>query len=62
MSAFTYGGLTLYAAVSQLLPLTFMVPLCRSYNPAPRMGRFGLFPFRSPLLRESQLISFPAGT
>ena len=24
--------------------------------------RFGLFPVRSPLLRESQLISFPAGT
>ena len=23
---------------------------------------FGLFPFRSPLLRESRLISFPAGT
>ena len=24
--------------------------------------RFGLFPFRSPLLRESRLISLPAGT
>ena len=24
--------------------------------------RFGLFPFRSPLLRESQLLSFPRGT
>ena len=24
--------------------------------------RFGLFPFRSPLLRESQLLSFPQGT
>ncbi len=24
--------------------------------------RFGLFPFRSPLLRESQLLSLPAGT
>ena len=23
---------------------------------------FGLFPFRSPLLRESQLITFPLGT
>ena len=31
----------------------------------PRMNesiRFGLFPVRSPLLRESRLISFPAGT
>ena len=27
-------------------------PLCRSYNPAPRRGRFGLFPVRSPLLGE----------
>ena len=25
-------------------------------------ARFGLFPFRSPLLRESRLISFPQGT
>src|ERR1700689_5899274 len=24
--------------------------------------RFGLFPFRSPLLRESRLLSFPVGT
>jgi hypothetical protein len=27
-----------------------------------RRAGFGLFPFRSPLLRESQLISFPRGT
>jgi len=28
-----------------------------------RLGiQFALFPFRSPLLRESLLISFPAGT
>src|SRR6185369_14542996 len=25
-------------------------------------NRFGLFPFRSPLLRESRLLSLPAGT
>jgi hypothetical protein len=25
-------------------------------------ARFGLFPFRSPLLRESRLLSFPVGT
>ena len=25
-------------------------------------ARFGLFPFRSPLLRESLLLSFPRGT
>jgi hypothetical protein len=34
----------------------------RSYNPSRRTGWFGLFPVRSPLLRESRLISFPAGT
>ncbi len=62
MSVFAYGGLTLYAAASHLLPLTSMVPLCGSYNPAPRMGRFGLFPVRSPLLGESLLISVPLGT
>ena len=29
---------------------------------APRRGRFGLLPFRSPLLRESMFLSFPPGT
>ena len=29
---------------------------------APRRRRFGLLPFRSPLLRESIFLSFPAGT
>ena len=38
--------------------------LCNSSRlPQPRPeGRFGLFRFRSPLLTESRLISFPAGT
>ena len=30
--------------------------------PTPQRRRFGLFPFRSPLLRESSFLSFPAGT
>ena len=34
----------------------------RPYNPVGRTRRFGLFPLRSPLLRESRLISFPSGT
>ena len=36
----------------------------RSYNPASASlrTRFGLFPVRSPLLGESCLLSFPAGT
>lgn len=36
--------------------------LRRSYYPAPRRVRFGLFPVRSPLLRESLLFSLPPGT
>ena len=31
----------------------------RPYNPGAHAPRFGLLPFRSPLLRESRLISFP---
>ena len=36
--------------------------LTRSYNPGVQAHRFGLFRFRSPLLSESRLISFPPGT
>ena len=38
--------------------------MSRSYNPAGALPqqRFGLFPGRSPLLGESLLFSFPAGT
>jgi hypothetical protein len=36
--------------------------LCGPATPVGRTGWFGLFPFRSPLLRESRLISVPAGT
>jgi hypothetical protein len=34
----------------------------RPYNPAVHAPRFGLLPVRSPLLRESRLISFPGAT
>ena len=34
----------------------------RSYNPGRHARRFRLFRFRSPLLTESRLISFPPGT
>src|SRR5690625_1853702 len=33
-----------------------------SYNPERQAFRFGLFPFRSPLLGKSRLLSFPPGT
>ena len=35
LSAFVYGGFTLYARPSQVVPLASSVPLCESYNPAP---------------------------
>jgi hypothetical protein len=34
----------------------------RPYNPEVHAPRFGLLPFRSPLLGESRLISFPGAT
>ena len=51
------------AKLSSFLPL----PTRRSRLPvlqprANESARFGLFPLRSPLLRESRLISFPSGT
>ncbi len=59
---FVYGGVTLYPVPFQTLPLTIAIP---HSGPQPRFSylkRFGLFPVRSPLLRESLLISFPSGT
>ena len=59
---FAYGAVTLSGGAFQLLPLctALLTPRVipkRPYNPAFR--RFGLLPFRSPLLGESLLISFP---
>ena len=74
---FAYGAFTLYGRPSQTfrLPSTFVTPRgvrsllqvrpatpggqrLRAFTPT----RFGLVPFRSPLLRESRLISFPPPT
>jgi hypothetical protein len=38
------------------------IPRLRPHNPRRCPARFGLVPVRSPLLRESRLISFPPGT
>ena len=49
-NVFAYGGITLYAEPFQILLLTNALSLS------------ALFPFRSPLLWESRLISLPSGT
>ena len=41
---------------------SFVTPYRVSYNPKRQASWFGLFPFRSPLLRESNFLSLPAGT
>ena len=59
-----YGAVTLCGGALRRLPLAraysaaLRVVPARPYNPA--IGRFGLLPFRSPLLGESLLISSPA--
>lgn len=75
--SFAYGAITLYGWPFQTirLPSTFVTPRrrgssfqvrpatpCEQRLPALTLTRFGLVPFRSPLLRESRLISFPPPT
>ena len=59
---FAYGALTLYGPPFQTARLSSQV---LNAAPQPRrssLRRFGLFRFRSPLLAESLLFSFPPGT
>ena len=58
---FGYGGITLSAGTFQFLHLSIEVPRRGPTTPG-TSPRFGLFRFRSPLLGESRLISFPEGT
>ena len=60
--AFGYGAVTLCGPASQPVPLAITLSRYRSHNPGGRVRRFGLFPFRSPLLGESSFLSFPVGT
>ena len=52
------------ARLSRHVPLRALLPLVAGPTTprAPRRPRFGLFPFRSPLLGESLLFSFPPPT
>lgn len=63
---FAYGGFTLYAVRSHALWLRSgparAAPKHHISAALPRQIRFGLLPFRSPLLGKSRLISPPRGT
>ena len=56
------GSNPLWPDFSDRSPIRPLSYLCGPTTPAGRTDRFRLFPFRSPLLRESRLISAPAGT
>jgi hypothetical protein len=63
ISNFAYGAITLFGRPFQTVPLSDLVSRRSPTTPAGIAShRFGLFPFRSPLLGESRLISIPSGT
>jgi hypothetical protein len=61
-----YGPLTLFGACFPAASPTHMLAQVNDRSLQPHIpvaqDGFGLLPFRSPLLRESRLISFPPGT
>ena len=60
---FEYGAVTRCGATFQMLLLSNKFTWPAPTTPtSPKRHRFGLFPFRSPLLRKSIFLSFPAGT
>ena len=60
---FVYGAVTRYGGAFQLAsPAYSGITYAGPTTPNGRNIRFGLFPFRSPLLWESRLISLPPGT
>ena len=60
-SGFAYGAFTLSGWLSQSHSATFPVTSDGPY-PAVHAPRFGLFPFRSPLLWKSMFLSLPPAT
>ena len=57
---FMYGAFTLSGPPSQAVPLTNQLT-CAVLNPSMHARRFGLFPFRSPLLWKSHVVFFSSG-
>ena len=63
LTGFAYGAITLFGRPFQTVPLPLRIPRWSPTTPAGIASRrFRLFPLRSPLLRESLLISLPPGT
>lgn len=61
--AFAYGAVTLFGELFQAASAIQGKALRRHMSdPFPDPIRLGLFPFHSPLLRKSLLLSFPPGT
>ena len=58
---FAYGAITLSRVAFQPASAIHHGPMFQSYNPNKQACWFGLFPFRSPLLGESNFLSLPAG-
>ena len=62
-STYEYATFMLYGWTFQIILLRWsFVQRCPTTPMLPKQDWFGLFPVRSPLLRESLLFSFPAGT
>ena len=59
---FDYRTFTFYGAIFQLLHLTYLYFLDYCPTTLYQKTEFGLIPFRSPLHRESLLLSFPLVT
>ena len=60
-SHFAYRIITFFDVPSQTTSAMCFSLTFQSYNPNKQACWFGLFPFRSPLLRESIFLSLPAG-
>ena len=59
---FAYRTVTVCGRPFQIILLSINNPMSEPHNPMVHVPWFGLLRVRSPLLTESQLISFPAGT
>ena len=66
LSTYVYGAITLYGRTFQIISTSLtsrrLTPYTTSATTHRRSVQFELFPFRSPLLRKSQLVSSPPPT